>query len=74
MAVDPPRLDDWGGGREPFGVDSFHATSIGLMLKAENIEGDAAPRPPAVEPLLHGIMQATVIETRTVSHHCYTLN
>ena len=26
-----------GGGQEPFEVDSFHATSIGLMLKVENI-------------------------------------
>ena len=29
------RRDDWGGGREPFKVDSFHATPIDIRLNAK---------------------------------------
>ena len=32
-----------GGGREPFEVDSFHATPIGKMLNAEKFAGDQSP-------------------------------
>ena len=36
-----------GGGREPFDVDSFHATPIGIML---NAAGDRYPIPPPPPP------------------------
>ena len=39
-----------GGGRGPFEVDSFHASSIGIMLNAENIAGYRPPPPPDRRP------------------------
>ena len=36
-----------GGGREPFELDSFDATPIGI-LNVENIPGDRSPRPSSV--------------------------
>ena len=39
-----PRRDDWGE-RGPFEFDSFHVTSIDIMLNAEKIAGDRSPRP-----------------------------
>ena len=40
------RRDDLGGGgRIPFEVDSFHATSIGIMLNTEKFAGNRSPRP-----------------------------
>ena len=35
-----------GVGRGPFGVDSYHAPPIRIMLKAEKFAGDRSPRPP----------------------------
>ena len=49
-----PRRDDWGGGRGSFEVDSFHATSIGIMLKAEKFAGDRSPVPPVPPPMKRG--------------------
>ena len=40
-----PQLDDWGGGRGPFEVDSFHAMPIGIMLNSEKFAGDQSPPP-----------------------------
>ena len=37
-----------GGGRRSFEVDSFHATSIGIMLNAEKFAGDWSPPVPLV--------------------------
>ena len=45
-----PRRDDWGGGRGPLEVDSFHAPPIGIMLNAEKFAGDRSPPRPPVPP------------------------